>query len=586
MTKQDRTITTALADAIGRTEATRSTGLIAEDAPFDRDQRNWLNGLLSGLQAIAMAAENTKDPGTDAPATTMTILFGSQSGTCESLSKDLRKFAKTKGFDAKVAALDDFDVAELAGLQHLTIIAATFGEGEPADNAVQFHAALMAEDAPALPASLNFAVCGLGDTSYAGFNQAARELDARLAALGATRVHDLVACDVAYEDAYAEWKSAVFASPAFAEAAGASQAAEPEAAGPLFDKNRPFAGTLMHVEKLSGAGSAKTVNHIEISLAGGGADMDYQVGDALGLWPTNCPVEVSHILQAIGASGAETVMLKDVPTSLRAALLNRLDLTTVTPAALTLWKVEKPTEDAQIIDVIECTPLALGPQELVDGLRPLQPRLYSIASSPKAHPGEVHLTVGEVHYELRTRRKGVASTYLGQRLQPGGQVGVYIQKSAHFHLPADPATPVIMIGPGTGIAPFRAFLEERAACRAEGPNWLFFGDQHQESDFLYQSEIVAWEAAGVLTRTSLAWSRDTAQKVYVQDLIRQDGAEFYDWLTKGAAIFVCGDATRMAADVDRTICEVIAQFGGLSEDEAKAYLAELGKAGRYQRDVY
>ncbi|WP_420862493.1 diflavin oxidoreductase [Algirhabdus cladophorae] len=585
MTKQDRQITTALADAIGRTEATRTQGLIAEDAPFDRDQRNWLNGLLSGLQAMAAAA-NATGGADEAPATEMTILYGSQSGTCESLSKDLRKYAKTKGFDAKISALDDFDPAQLAGIEHMTIIAATFGEGEPADNAVQFHAALMGPDAPALPASLNFAVCGLGDTSYAEFNQAARDLDARLAELGATRVLDMVACDVAYEDAYAAWKTGVFETGAFIAAAGASSAPEPEAAGPMFDKNRPFAGTLMKVDKLSGEGSAKTVNHIEISLAGGGEDLEYQVGDALGLWPTNCPLEVSELLAAGGFNGSEAVMLKDTPTSLRAALLNRLDLTTVTPSTLELWDIEKPDENSQIIDLIELGDLNLDPQAFVDGLRPLQPRLYSIASSPKAHPGEVHLTVGEVHYDLRTARKGVASTYLGQRLQPGGQVGVYIQKSAHFHLPADEATPVIMIGPGTGIAPFRAFLEERAAQQSKGENWLFFGDQHQKTDFLYRTELEDWASSGVLTKTSLAWSRDGAEKVYVQDLIRKDGAVFYDWLSKGAAIYVCGDATRMAADVDQTICEVVAEFGGMDADAAKQYVAGLGKAGRYQRDVY
>ena len=385
MTKQERTITAVVAEAIGKTEASRTQGLIAEDAPFDRDQRNWLNGLLSGLQAMATAAGNAAGAA-DAPATAMTILYGSQSGTCESLSKDFRKFAKTKGFDGKIAALDDFDVADLSGIEHLVILAATFGEGEPADNAVQFHASLLAEDAPALPASLNFAVCGLGDTSYAEFNKAARDLDARLAELGATRVLDLVACDVAYEDPYGDWKSAVFSTPAFAQAAGASAAAEPEAAGPDFDKNHPFAGTLMKVENLSGEGSAKTVNHIEISLAGGGADLDYQVGDALGLWPVNCPNEVSAILEASGLKGSETVMLKDTPTSLRAALLNRFDLATITPATLEAWSTEKPSEEAQIIDLIELGNVNLSPQTLADGLRPLQPRLYSIASSPKAHP--------------------------------------------------------------------------------------------------------------------------------------------------------------------------------------------------------
>ena len=427
MTQQDHSPFAVLAEAIDRTVAARAPGFLPEDAPFDPAQRHWLNGLLAGLQAIAGAGDVSGGP--EAPATAMTILYGSQSGTCEALSKDLRKYATTRGFTARVSALDDIELADLPGMGHLLILAATFGEGEPADNARAFHAAIMAADAPALGPELFYAVCGLGDSSYAQFNQAARDIDVRLAALGATRVRDVAACDLAYEDDYAAWKTAVFETPQFASAAGASVGpAVPEPAGPVFDKAHPFMGTLLHVERLSGPGSSKSVNHIEISLAGGGADLDYRAGDALGVWPVNCGSEVAAILAAGDFSGAEQVVLKTGPSTLRAALLSRLDLTVVTPATAQAWGMT-PDPAAQLIDVLGDGGASPTPQDLVDGLRPLQPRLYSIASGPSAHPGEVHLTVGEVHYDLATPRKGCASTYLGNRLTAGSPVGVYLHRS-------------------------------------------------------------------------------------------------------------------------------------------------------------
>ncbi|MEM6489238.1 MAG: flavodoxin domain-containing protein, partial [Pseudomonadota bacterium] len=447
---------------------------IPANAPFDEAQRTWLNGLFTGLYAIAAGAKSAA-PAAEA-GTALTILYGSQSGTAEALSKDLRKFAATQGFDATIAELDSTTPAALAGVSHLLIVAATFGDGEPTDNAQNFYAALTASDAPALPATLHFAVCGLGDSSYPHFNRTARTIDERLAELGAARAAPMVACDVAYDDDYAAWRGEVFAADSFAAAAGAAQAAQPEPAGPAFDKNHPFLGTVLDVRCLSGAGSAKRVNHVEISLSGGGADLDYQVGDALGLWPINDGAEVEAMLRAAGFTGREPVTLKSGPSTLRAALLSTLDLATVTPKTAEAWGCT-PGPDDQAIDVLRAGVEGLTPQALVEGLRPLQPRLYSISSSPAKHPGEVHLTVGEVHYDLHgTARKGVASTFLGQRVQPGATVGVYVQRSGHFHLPAKGATPLIMIGPGTGIAPFRAFLEEREARGDTGPNWLFFGD--------------------------------------------------------------------------------------------------------------
>ncbi|MEM8822252.1 MAG: flavodoxin domain-containing protein [Pseudomonadota bacterium] len=559
--------------------------LIPADAPFDDAQRQWLNGLLTGLSAIAASAAQG-EPET-APMTALNVLYGSQSGNCEALSKDLKKFAATQGFEGDIQALNEIDMAALAGMTHVAIVVSTFGEGEPPDNAAKFHSALMAPDCPALPSTLNFSVCGLGDTSYAGFNQCATEIDARLSELGATRVAEVVKCDVDFDDDYAGWKEAVFASDTFASARSLASAPIIEAdVLPTYDKNRPFMASLIACEKLSAEESAKTVNHIEISLAGGGSDLEYSAGDALGVMPINCPTEVDALLKAAGLSGKETITLKSGPARLRSALTGKLDIVTVTPKTRELLGVEEADEAAQVIDLVnQCD--AMDAQTLVDALRPLQPRLYSISSSPKAHPGEVHLTVGEVHYELGDRScKGVASTFLGQRLSESGIVGVYVQKSAHFHPPSDDTKPLIMIGPGTGIAPFRAFLEEREIRGAPGKNWLFFGDQHAATDYLYQDRIEAWKESGLLTNLSLAWSRDGVEKVYVQNLLEAASEEVFAWLEEGAAIYVCGDASRMAHDVEKALLRIIAS--GIDGDvtQAQTYLDAMAAEHRYQRDVY
>ncbi|MEO0772583.1 MAG: flavodoxin domain-containing protein [Pseudomonadota bacterium] len=569
------------------TADTPQVNLVPEDAPFDAEQRQWLNGLLTGLSAIAASASAQ-----DAPLTEMSVLYGSQSGNCEALSKDIRKFAGTQGFEAKVSVLDDITPADLAGMEHVTIVVSTFGEGEPPDNAARFFKALMAEDCAPLPATLNYAVCGLGDTSYADFNKCAEDIDMRLAELGATRAADLVKCDLDFDDDFAGWKTAVFNSDPFQAAASAGAAAPVVEAdpAPAFDKNHPFMASLITADRLSDEGSAKCVNHIELSLAGGGVDLEYGAGDALGVWPVNCPGDVAALLAAAGLTGRETVKLKSGPARLLAALSTKLDIATVTPTTLDVLGVEAPGEGVQVLDLV-LQKGAVEAQTLASALRPLQPRLYSISSSPKAHPGEVHLTVGEVHYNLNDRAcKGVASTHLGARLAPGGMLGVYVQKSPHFHPPADDTKPLIMIGPGTGIAPFRAFLEEREARGASGKNWLFFGDQHEARDYLYRDQIEAWHASGLLTNLSLAWSRDGAEKVYVQTLLEENAYEVFAWLEEGAAVYICGDASRMAADVEAALLRIIA--GGLgcdadgAQDGAQAYLAALASDHRYQRDVY
>ncbi len=578
------------------------TPTVPEDAPFDQGQRQWLNGLLTGLTVLARAAHdrNTGTPAIDAPVVPITILYGSQSGNCESLSKNLRKHATAIGFQPDVRELNNVDPGELLALQRVLILCSTFGEGDPPDNAKTFFEKILADDAPAL-IGLDYAVCGLGDSSYTFFNKAAADLDQRFDELGASRLADYVACDLAYEDDYDAWKTAVFASDALTRLvadSGANQTTpettknEGENVGGVggvggWTKGRPFSGTVLEVSRLSSPRSAKEVNHIEISLAGSG--IEYAVGDALGLWPVNCQQQVQAILDAVGWSGRETVQIKTAAMPLRAALLTKLDICTMTAKSLETMGVDpgdRHIQSCHLIDVLLDDQPTLEPQQLVNALRPLQPRLYSIASSPDAHPGEVHLTVGAVRYQAHGRaRQGVASTYLADRCACGTTVGVYLQPSAHFHIPADDV-PLIMIGPGTGIAPFRAFLEHRAMQPTSAPNWLFFGDQHEADDFLYREQLQTYHTSGLLTRLDLAWSRDQSEKIYVQNRMMENGAELYQWLENGAAVYVCGDATRMAQDVDTALHAIIAQHGSMSAEQATAYVESLKQSHRYQRDVY
>ena len=557
-------------------------------SPFTEQQTAFLNGLFHGYALRQPAA--VQEP--EAPQTPLHVLYGSQSGTAESLSKTIRKMAPRHGYTAQIAELNSISLQDLAGLQHLLIIAATHGDGEPTDNAQSFFAHLMDENAPALPAELYFSVCGLGDSSYPHFNRAAKQIDARLAELGASRVAELVTCDVDYDNDFASWSEAVFATSEFTEYAGKAGTIKPQAeadeqAKSAYNKDTPFLAHLISSECLSGSGSGKQINHIAISLAGGGSDMAYQVGDALGVSVPNNPKHIDSILKYTGLSATSTITYKNQNLQLYAALYKLFDLLNVTAKTAEAWNIppEELQEGDQLIDLLAKNKPTLTAQQLVDGLRPLQPRLYSISSSPNQHPGEVHLTIRQVVYNFKNSdREGLASNYLGKYLTAGNSIGVYIHTSPSFRLPEKDTAPIIMIGPGTGIAPFRAFLEEREYRKSTGKNWLFFGDQHATTDFLYQEQITEWQRNGLLSKLSLAWSRDSKQKTYVQHLIAQEGELFCEWLENGAYIYICGDASSMAKAVEETILEVVARH--IKPASAQAYLDDLRKSQRYQRDVY
>ncbi len=597
-----------------------SDASLPNTAPFTPDQVQWLNGFLPNLQSDQLiwmegfisglrvgkggAAAAPAAPVAAAP--TLTVLFGSESGNAESLADQTVKTAAKAGFKAKALSMSDIKPAKLKGVENLLVIVSTWGEGDPPENAVDFVEAFMGDKAPRLEGT-RFSVLGLGDTSYEHFCKMAIDFDARLEALGAQRVFDRKDCDVDFDDDYAAWSTGALAalSALAAPAAAPSSALAPATATVKYSRKNPFASELTERVMLNGEGSAKETVHLEFSLEGSG--LTYEAGDALAVIPHNAQDVVDAILTATKLDGSTTVTLKDGECTLSDALTRKLDATAISLPVLKRYneiaqnaklaelidpankpKLNDYIHGREIIDVLIDFPAKdITADQLAGTMRKLPPRLYSIASSPKAHPGEVHLTVGVVRYDTNGReRNGVCSSFLSDRIEEGCKVDVFVTPNKHFKVPANPDAPLIMVGPGTGIAPFRAFIEERQATEAKGKNWLIFGDQHYLTDFLYQTEWQSYLEDGVLTKLDVAFSRDQAEKVYVQDRMRENAKELFAWLEEGASFCVCGDATRMAHDVDKALHDVIAQEGGLSEEAAIDYVKQLKADKRYVRDVY
>ncbi|WP_190123910.1 sulfite reductase subunit alpha [Streptomyces inusitatus] len=583
--------------------------LILADAPFSAEQESWLAGFIAGVAA----AGRRETAAADTPSATVDVLFGTQTGNAEFLAGELVAGARARGLGGAATALDDVTPERLAAMSHLIVVVSTYGEGEMPDNAGLFWEALQAESAPRLE-GLRYAVLGLGDRGYDDFCQAAKLLDTRLEQLGATRLHDRVDCDVEFEEPAAAWTASVLdrlADETGATAtAGATTTTAASTAPPAgrtrspWNRRSPYRSRLAVNRLLSSPDSAKEIRHYEFDL--GDSGITYTAGDALAVVPVNDDALVVDFLKQFGASGDEDVeggrlaevlstgreiripskelvadLVERAPSSELASVVahgDRSDLDSW------LW-------DRDVLDLIrDAGSAAPGLDELLPFLRPLQARQYSISSSPLAHPDRIHLTVASVRYANAHRRyEGVASTYLADRIGEGasdGTAGVYLQPNASFGVPADDDAPMIMIGPGTGIAPFRGFLHERAARGAAGRNWLFFGDQHRRTDFVYEDELTQLGEQGVLTRLDLAFSRDQAEKVYVQTRMREQSRELYGWLEDGAHVYVCGDASRMAKDVEAALLGVIAEQRGHGEDDASQYLADLRRAKRYVRDVY
>ncbi|MFT5824696.1 MAG: sulfite reductase (NADPH) flavoprotein alpha-component [Yoonia sp.] len=599
-----------------------SNAFVPNTAPFTPDQVQWLNGFLpnlqadqliwmegfiSGLRAGQGGAAAAAAPAAPVAAPTLTVLFGSESGNAESLADQTVKAATKLGFKAKAVSMGDIKPDKLKGTENLLVIVSTWGEGDPPENAVDFIEAFMGDKAPKLEGT-RFSVLSLGDTSYEHFCKMGIDIDARLEALGAQRVYDRKDCDVDFDDDYAAWSTGALAAlkalaaPTTATAAAATPAGT---ATVKYSRKNPFPSELSERVMLNGEGSAKETLHLEFNLEGSG--LTYEAGDALAVIPHNALDVVEDILKTTGLDRDAIVTLKDGECTLETALTSKLDVTAISLPVLNRYyaisqskeldDLLKPENKQQLkdylygrelVDVLHQFPAPdMTPDSLVSIMRKLPPRLYSIASSPKAHPGEVHLTVGVVRYDAHGRkRKGVCSTYLSDRIEEGEKVDIFVTPNKHFKVPTNPDLPLIMVGPGTGIAPFRAFIEERQATEAKGKNWLIFGDQHYLTDFLYQTEWQSYLEDGILTKLDVAFSRDQAEKVYVQDRIRENAKELYAWLEAGASFCVCGDATRMAHDVDKALHDVIAQEGGLSEEAAIDYVKQLKADKRYLRDVY
>ncbi|MER1291974.1 assimilatory sulfite reductase (NADPH) flavoprotein subunit [Bacillus sp. C1(2022)] len=581
-------------------------------------QKAWLSGYLAAVQTADAAAALETLPA-EAPAASpaqpvskeVTILFGSQTGNAQGLAENAAKTLTERGFQVTVSSMSDFKPNQLKKLKNLLIVVSTHGEGDPPDNALSFHEFLHGRRAPKLD-DLRYSVLALGDTSYEFFCQTGKEFDQRLGELGGTRLHPRVDCDLDYDEPAAAWLDGVISSLNEGQEQGASaapaQTAAPQAAGgvTVYSRKNPFRAEVLENLNLNGRGSNKETRHLELSLEGSG--LTYEPGDALGIFPENDPELVDMLLKELKWDpNAAVAVDQGENLSLKEALTSYYEITVLTKKfiqqAAEIIENEKLRELAapenadqlkayiagrDLIDFVrDFGPLAAAPQEFVSILRKIPPRLYSIASSFAANPDEVHLTIGAVRYNAHGRdRKGVCSVLCAERLQPGDTLPVFIQPNKNFKLPENPETPIIMVGPGTGVAPFRSFMQEREETGASGKSWMFFGDQHFVTDFLYQTEWQKWLSEGVLTKMDVAFSRDTEEKVYVQHRMLEHSKELFEWLEEGAAFYVCGDKNNMAKDVQNALHEIIEKEGGKSREEAEAYLAEMKKQKRYQRDVY
>ncbi|EMF0919605.1 NADPH-dependent assimilatory sulfite reductase flavoprotein subunit [Providencia stuartii] len=574
---------------------------------FSSHQLAWLSGYLWG-----MVNQNTvTSTPVSAPVPqdeTITIISASQTGNARRLSEQLREKLLSEKLNVNLVNAGDYKFKQIAQEKILVIVASTQGEGEPAEEAVALYKYLHSKKAPSLNETA-YAVFALGDSSYEKFCQAGKDFDTQLAQLGAKPLLARIDADVEYQAIADEWieelsqlLKARVPTQSTHQLVAAQVGSVDEIHSSPYTKTSPLTASLSVNQKITGRGSLKDVRHIEIDL--GDSGLRYQPGDALGVWFDNDPALVEELIGLLWLTGDEKVQVAEQSYTLRDALTHHLELTQNPP--LIVEKYANLSKDETLLGLIsdkqallhyaQNTPIvdmvrqaAAQPtaQEFVELLRPLTPRLYSIASSQAETEDEVHITVGVVRYDIDGRaRTGGASGFLADRLKEGDELRIFIEHNDNFRLPADSTKPVIMIGPGTGIAPFRAFMQQRDNEEATGKNWLFFGNPHFVEDFLYQVEWQRYVKEGLLTNISLAWSRDQAQKVYVQDKLREQGEEVWHWIEEGAHIYVCGDANHMARDVEQVLLEIISQYGNMDSESADEFLSELRVERRYQRDVY
>ena len=586
--------------------------LAAQIAALNPLQLAWLSGYCWSQAGGQAVQPGIGTPAAAAPAPAADPLrvaerSASHTGHARKVAAELQERLAAAGVNAVEAAAADYKPKNIAGEQLVLLVTSTQGEGEPPEEALSLYKLLSGKKAPKL-SGLKFAVLGLGDSSYPMFCGAGKSFDELLAKLGGERLLERQDCDLEYQAAAAAWLDKIVplvgslaAAPAAAATGTGSASGSPVPAAPVsaYNKANPFPATLLARPKITGRDSEKDVRHIEIDLSGSG--LQYRAGDALGVWFENDPAVVDEILAAVSLKGDEPVNAGGQGKTVREALLHDWEIGLNTPQFVQGYaeisgnpELKEAAADASayaaanpIAGIVSQYPAALTAEQLAGLLRPLAPRLYSISSAPEEVGEEVHLTVGVLRYEHNgIPRTGAASGFLGERLEEEGSVRVFVEENPRFRLPENPDTPVIMIGAGTGVAPFRAFMQQRAANGDSGKNWLIFGNQHFTQDFLYQTEWQGWAKDGLLNKYDFAWSRDQEEKIYVQHKIREEAAELWQWLQQGAHIYVCGDASRMAKDVEQALLDTIAEQGGLSADDADEYLDNLRQEGRYQRDVY
>jgi len=580
-------------------------------------QKIWLNGYLSASTAViattagepSLTTSLTEQQVATPITKDITILFGSQTGNAQSLAKDHGSRLKELGFNVTVQSMADFKPNNLKKIRNLLIIVSTHGEGDPPDTAIAFHEFLHGKRAPKLE-DFQYSVLALGDSSYEFFCETGKQFDSRLEELGGTRLYPRVDCDLDYDEPASEWFSGVVN--------GLNLQAESTAPNPIstipqsirdsgYSRSNPYYAEILDVINLNGQGSNKETLHVELSLEDSG--ISFEPGDSLGIFPNNDPELVDLLVKELGFSPTESVTINKQGEVLafREALLTYYEITVLTKPLLEKFskiaanpsldellakgneeKLKAYINGRDILDLIrDFGPLETNAQTFASLLRKLPTRLYSIASSYKANPDEAHLTIGAVRYHANGRdRNGVCSVQIAERIQPGDKLPIYIQNNENFKLPENPDTPIIMVGPGTGVAPFRSFLQEREEIGAEGKSWLFFGDQHFVTDFLYQTEWQNWLKDGVLTKMNIAFSRDKAEKVYVQHRMLEHSKELFEWLEEGAVLYICGDEKHMAHDVHQTLLAIIQKEGQMALEQAEEYVAAMKQNKRYQRDVY
>ncbi|PHD74015.1 assimilatory sulfite reductase (NADPH) flavoprotein subunit [Bacillus sp. AFS043905] len=603
--------------------------LQVSNSPFNQEQAELLNSLLpsltetqkiwlSGYLTASLSVSNSSSA--DAPvleaqsggktiSKEVTILYGSQTGNAQGLAENAASKLEGNGFQVTISSMSDFKVNNLKKIENLLIAVSTHGEGDPPDNTLSFHEYLHGRRAPSLE-GLRYSVLALGDSSYEFFCETGKQFDKRLEELGGTRLFPRMDCDLDYDEPASEWLEGVISS--LSEGQVSSAAAVPEAKASVgektsYSRTNPFKAEVLENINLNGRGSNKETHHLELSLEGSG--LTFEPGDSLGIYPKNDSDLVDMLLMELDWDPEETVKVNKQGElrQLRESLISDFEITVLTKSLIEqaaqlsgnedLKELLKPGNEERLKEYREGRDLldfvrdfgswGESVQEFVSILRKMPARLYSIASSLSAYPDEVHLTIGAVRYESHGReRKGVCSILCADRLQPGDLLPIYIQHNQNFKQPKNPDTPIIMVGPGTGIAPFRSFIQDREESEAKGKTWLFFGDQHFVTDFLYQTEWQKWLKTGVLTKMDVAFSRDTDEKVYVQDRMREQSGELYEWLQKGAAVYICGDEKNMAHDVHNTLIEIIEKEGNMSHADAQAYLEDMQQNKRYQRDVY